>query len=479
MVHSHLVWAFLALAATSTALPRPDLADTIMGPFLQKETCQDVQNRQTKDGQQFITANYWDSHAASGLITSFCSDSKTKDACNNNFAPSFASQWGMGQSFSCKIDAPCKRPDCTSLQNKNAEKSGAAMMVLVSISNFNNYLNALKNAVTMSQTAFATLQTSLQQKYWPNIKPDTQTITQVLNGFITAVGVIAAAAGGQVAAETKEITNGMLNAASKAIKDKQDDPVAKIAKMSQNEFDTWYKPLIDSIYKDNDALVQTGRVGDRDAAAIFKGGAWLDYRDHPVLNDDKRKMIVSSTDLNDLMYSFILGSAINYAWKQQAVYLVSYEMSEAEFKSFKTPSGNNDARLKHYVAGRGYFFQSIFNNQNIPKSRDPPGWAEIEKDTKHFDLHAIIQSSAEGYNKGGMNYNSDDHAADFSDEKDMQSLFNRGPNQPGFFNIPICQLQKSHAKNLKELADIINPGGLEFVPNNHKSRYVLLVGCKA
>ncbi len=61
---------------------------------------------------------------------------------------------------------------------------------------------------------------------------------------------------------------------------------------------------------------------------IFKDGAWLDFHTLPLLNPK-----LKTTDVNAIVIKHLNAAAINYAWRNQRVWLMSYPMTEAECMS--------------------------------------------------------------------------------------------------------------------------------------------------
>jgi hypothetical protein len=121
----------------------------------------------------------------------------------------------------------------------------------------------------------------------------------------------------------------------------------------------------------NDGLMFKGAYNGKSIGDILAFGDWLDYHNIPVLNPT----MISVTQVEDYFYKMLLSFSINFAWRQQNVYLVSYPMTEDECMFFSlsrgllililivtvnnlaVAAGSNDFRLKHYYGGRGFYFQ--------------------------------------------------------------------------------------------------------------------------
>ena len=115
----------------------------------------------------------------------------------------------------CGLPNECPRLNCKDLQDPSAPGSGPAYAALLSFANFNNYLNDLYISLNIAQTRWASIQVSVQQKYWPNVPgkhrlSTTQGILrynlrltssapiilkEILVGITAVVGVIGAASG--------------------------------------------------------------------------------------------------------------------------------------------------------------------------------------------------------------------------------------------------------------------------------------------
>jgi hypothetical protein len=283
---------------SASALPSSTLAHLLFerADLTADSTCQDLSNYQS-DNHVSLQGDFWDKTSTSDLLSSWCDGNS--DGCSNNFASAFAEPWGLGQSFSCELNTPCDRPDCSNLQDVNAKQSAAAYEVLVSLSNVNQYLVYLRGALNQGKDRFDGLSTALQQHLWPSHSADDLMLGEIMNGASAAMGMIAAIAGGPMAGIAKEMVNGMLNGVYRAMTSK-DESLANLAAM-ETETDTWYQGCLNSVNSLNDDLMTKGVHDSTNVQDLIAGGAWLDYREHPVLNTDASKPRVTEQQLNDLV----------------------------------------------------------------------------------------------------------------------------------------------------------------------------------
>lgn len=204
-----------------------------------------------------------------------------------------------------------------------------------------------------------------------------------------------------------------------------------------------------------DGFKTTGEHNGVKLIDVMAGGAYLDYRQIPILSS------VKITDLQHALFTHLLANMVNYAWKQQNVVLISFPMTEDEFNTNVADAGTNDFRLKSYYGGRGWFFQSwkpvtYLSNPNVPLVQNPPGWGELGG--QDIDLHDIIRSSADAYHAGGFDFDQGAFASD---------LVKKGPGDiqlpavglPGVFTIPECHLDASDKFDTKDFYKILNAPG--------------------
>lgn len=63
--------------------------------------------------------------------------------------------------------------------------------------------------------------------------------------------------------------------------------------------------------------------GARQVHDLFQDGDWVDYREIPVISGS-----VSVTDVENAFFQLTVANLVNYAWRQQVVYLACYPMSQ-------------------------------------------------------------------------------------------------------------------------------------------------------
>lgn len=159
----------------------------------QQSSCQDLENYQSENGIQ-LQADMWDGADASGYL----SDWWNGHYGDSNFVADFASPLGLGQSFSCSMDTGCQRPDCTSLQDMNAPGTGPAYEILVSLSNINLFLKAVRDSFFMSHDRWAGMQVAIQKTYWPDPDNSTLQLREILIALSAAFGMVVGIASGVV-----------------------------------------------------------------------------------------------------------------------------------------------------------------------------------------------------------------------------------------------------------------------------------------
>ncbi|GIK07701.1 hypothetical protein Aspvir_003368 [Aspergillus viridinutans] len=318
-----------------------------------------------------------------------------------------------------------------------------------------SYLYYLRQAIDVSQTRWNGLQVALQGTFWPGIIPDDMEAHDFLNGIMTAVGIIAGILGGPAIVTLKESINGVARGVDTRVKD-SDESLANLAKMEAAAAD-FYQGAINETVTLNNRLMFQGSYNGQSIVDVLAGGAWLDYHKIPVLNQDTSLPQISETQASDYFYKMLLCFSINYAWKQQNVYLISYPMTEDEFDNLSVISGDNDARLKHYYGGRGFFFQSLIMKSELlnapyPNTQNPPGWKEIEN--YGFSTWDIIQSSADAFTRGGFDYQFDNDLESYLNTQDWNTLLSPPSQLPGVFTIPHCQVMPNDdVKNIHAFAD--------------------------
>lgn len=290
-----LPFALTLLANTAGAVPsrlfRRDLS--------QQSSCIDLENYQSGNGGQ-LTSDMWDMTDSSGYLSDWWGFHNG----DGNFAADFAQPWGMGQSFSCRFDQPCGRPDCQTMQNPGDAEAGPAYEVMVSLSNINNFLVAARQSLQQSQAQFASMQVALQKTFWPNHATDDMGLKAIMAAMSAIVGMAMAVAGGPVAGATAAFVGGLVAEASNALTD-EDHSLDYLAKM-ETATAAWYDSAMGTLNTLNDDLMSVGHHqfadgSTADVQPLLQEGAWLDYRNIAVLNTDASKPRISTKDLNGMV----------------------------------------------------------------------------------------------------------------------------------------------------------------------------------
>ena len=96
--------------------------------------------------------------------------------------------------------------------------------------------------------------------------------------------------------------------------------------------DDWLMTAFASISQANLDLMSTGRSGNVQMVDLFDGGAWLDYRNIPILNSDISKPMITKPQIDAIVFGQLTASLLNYAWIQQQTFIMSFPMTEDECK---------------------------------------------------------------------------------------------------------------------------------------------------
>jgi hypothetical protein len=96
----------------------------------------------------------------------------------------------------------------------------------------------------------------------------------------------------------------------------------------------YYQGAINETVKLNDGLMFEGSYNGKSIGDVLAFGDWLDYHKIPVLNQHRDFPRMSVTEVGDYFYKMLLSFSINYAWRQQNVYMVSFPMTEDECMFF-------------------------------------------------------------------------------------------------------------------------------------------------
>lgn len=90
-------------------------------------------------------------------------------------------------------------------------------------------------------------------------------------------------------------------------------------------------PTIDgaltNIFRD---LKTHGKSGDIDLRELLKDGTWIDEHNFAILDDDQ----VDTGKLDSFIVKHVNAAAVNWAWHNQRVWLMSYPMTEQECESY-------------------------------------------------------------------------------------------------------------------------------------------------
>jgi hypothetical protein len=99
----------------------------------------------------------------------------------------------------------------------------------------------------------------------------------------------------------------------------------------------WTQLAFASISQANSDLISTGRSGGVQMVDIFADGAWLDYRNIPILNTDTSKPIMNNTKISNIIFMQLVAGLVNYTWIQQQTYIISYPMTQNDCKWLTDP----------------------------------------------------------------------------------------------------------------------------------------------
>lgn len=96
----------------------------------------------------------------------------------------------------------------------------------------------------------------------------------------------------------------------------------------------------------------TGSWGSATLPDIIDHGEWVDYTDHPILNNDNRKPQITIADTKAVFTKNLIAQTINYAWKEQGVFIVKYDMSEDDYNAQGSNwnAGYGDSRFRTWVS---------------------------------------------------------------------------------------------------------------------------------
>ncbi|KAI9739285.1 MAG: hypothetical protein M1834_007498 [Cirrosporium novae-zelandiae] len=411
------------------------------GSLTSTSSCEDLESYQTKWDVDLNSA-MWDLVDAATYFQSWLSDNA--DDASSDMASAFAKPWGMKQNFICDaVTNSCDRPDCSDMEDPSADYSGAAYMIMVSITNLSQYWAKMYSALSMSQSQFATLQQSLLTLFYPNNTPDDTTFDEIMNGLTTAMGIIPKFGG-----DAGSVANTLISGAStgmQKILTSVDETLEKLAELEAAE-NTYYVAALSQIDYANIGLIDESTYNGTDIDDLFDEGEWVDYTALPVLNDDTSKTKITTTELNAYYFEIMVAGVANWSWKKQNCYVISLAMTKDEFNDLDSGVAEDD-NLKLYRDGRGLYFQWYRTHPRSsstinPPSTDPgwelfypPGYDDVNDGTYSFTMQDVLKSVT-----GGYNYTPDAHLSTYLADTatEQLSLFDLG-----VFNMPHCRLGDS------------------------------------
>ncbi|KAG7410213.1 hypothetical protein Forpi1262_v017667 [Fusarium oxysporum f. sp. raphani] len=369
---------------------------------------------------------------------------------HDRWLPQFAVPMDVQSSHEdCYWDGECDAIDCTSSKDGSAWK----FLVINSAANLWKYFDIASKSIKEASAEFSVDKETSFDLYWGNAKESVEPLNQMLNGIAIALGTLitAASLGSGAWALAGPAVSGLISVG--ILHDKSKDlnvgNKMKVEAIAKGWLDGW-KDILQPVV--NDLTNGPGKSGDMDVRDIFSGGDWVLSNNAPILGIK----LGDSVGIGQAVYHLILGAIINISWKSQNVYLACHDMTKEEYeaqekKGFR--SGTNDTRLRHWYDGTGCFYQAVKPKKYIDGTYGyqihPPGWGEMYEPGRTdnnplglpFDTHDIIESSLNGYRKGGFNYTlSTKDVADavFSLGNSSTSTVRDVVKTPGFFQIPIC-----------------------------------------
>lgn len=282
-----------------------------------------------------------------------------------------------------------------------------------------------------------------------------------------------------------------------------DESLENLANLETNT-QAWYQAFWDGLEWANDNLTQTGYYISEAVSVglgeIIDNGEWVDYSDHPLLNDDASKPTVSMGDLKQALYRYLLGNMINFSWKEQGkrpdynpsvsetladislrectgTFIIKYDMSEEDYNDWDGYWDLPNSTFHTYYGGAGFFLQRYKDSQDplfsVPASDYPPGFGDVGTDLGGCDTACIMQSAADGWQDYGFNFNFSTNADVFSsDQATAQGWLGTITRARGFFNIPICDLTgHEHVGSIDDLNYVLEDAGEQWDTESKKAAY--------
>ncbi|KAL4874257.1 hypothetical protein BJY04DRAFT_225207 [Aspergillus karnatakaensis] len=373
-----------------------------------------------------------------------------------NYAVEFGADWGLGQTFRCGLPNTCSAPRCRDLDPAEDADTGKAYLILESLANFNQFLNKLREALWLSNTQYATLQTAIQQDFDPGSTLKDLAATESLSAVVSIIGILTAwmgpagavAAGSAAAGSFKEIFGGAARSITATLQasDISLKNIAEEAEFVHSFFGVNLRELEDM----NIHLMGSGEHEGTHIKDLISDGAFVDYRDIPSLNTDLSRPILTQQETSDWLFKVVLANLVNDIWKRRGVYIVKIPMTEQECN--ENEPGNGDSRLKLCKDGYGYFIQRLVEGQDPAGGREqiaalPEFWGEM-KDKYDIDPRDAIESSVEAFKSGGFKFESESLLGNILDVRSDQNQ-KAFAKFPGLWTLPVCDV----AKRFKELAD--------------------------
>ncbi|KFY99091.1 hypothetical protein V500_01463 [Pseudogymnoascus sp. VKM F-4518 (FW-2643)] len=419
--------------------------DRTQGPLVPDASCWDIKGVRDSQGTR-LNRDIWEKTNSGGAFHEWYEDNFDSP---QGWLEALANPLGWGQSHAtCKIDTPCERPNCNGLENQQEAGTAWKYMTVISAVNMNQYFHSLWLAVGNANTRFAANDWKLSKTFWPVPKGTVLLDTLILNGLAAGLQAMLSLGGG-AGAVAGALTGGAIYEAIAEIQmggtagDDGDHVVA-----FQQLTDVMSQGARTTFDKANAAIVAGNGSwpGARQVHDLFQDGSWVDYREIPVVSGS-----VSVTDVENAFFQLTVANLVNYAWRQQVVYLACYPMSQETFDNTEVKAGNNEDKLKIYISGIGCYFQSALPNKTplnqATSNFDPPGWKELDSDDYPFSTHDIMISSLESWDRYGMG--EEDRSRDenfwahFGPGKDLKESF----RSSGLFNLAVCIPETSDDPN--------------------------------
>ncbi|KAL9076421.1 MAG: hypothetical protein Q9157_003682 [Trypethelium eluteriae] len=441
---------------------KPSLGGNQLNP---DSSCQDLKTYQGLTGNGTagaLTSDMWDMVDASAYLNGWYHRT-------SSFQFDFANPWGIGQSWGrCKSGDDCTTPDCADFDDLiNAPKSAAAYMNIVAQSNLHQVLQELYKATQNEVNSFGTNSAWLSSTFDSPLADQSDLFTkELINGFIGAFAVAAAASGNVGAGAAGAFASAVGAGVLEAFPDPEDTTFEDLGDM-EIALNTSFSNAESSLLTMEADFSLHGQSEGHQFADLFQHGAFVDFRTIAILND----ALLSTDQLNKIFVKHMQAMVVNWAWHQSRTWIFSYPMTPQDFDNNVANSGSNEPRLKLYHNGRGYFFQTLQSTQQdsfrVPIVQNPPGWGDLANGGNlSFSAHDIIVSSADGFDLGGYGYNPMDNFINNDQFYADVNLTTDSVQLPGIFNLPICPLDESPlgVHSVADAFGILAPVGAYWSP---------------